>query len=182
MWLLGFELWTFGRAVGCSYPLSHLTSPQCKTVFLQHASAWSVASTTVSPGRSYCGHSKSHLLRSRDLSCYSAAASPWLEVKQQQQAAPGFMWVEMDKVVQNLAGHTLDWTLEAKVCFCSSQWWMINSWHGTYQNSTQQPSQAYPPPEQASRHAADHEWLIPSRPEAATPRCPASRDSCTTHL
>jgi hypothetical protein len=28
MWLLGFELWTFGRAVGCSYPLSHLTSPQ----------------------------------------------------------------------------------------------------------------------------------------------------------
>jgi hypothetical protein len=30
MWLLGFELWTFGRAVGCSYPLSHLTSPQTK--------------------------------------------------------------------------------------------------------------------------------------------------------
>jgi hypothetical protein len=28
MWLLGFELRTFGRAVGCSYPLSHLTSPQ----------------------------------------------------------------------------------------------------------------------------------------------------------
>jgi hypothetical protein len=27
MWLLGFELWTFGKAVGCSYPLSHLTSP-----------------------------------------------------------------------------------------------------------------------------------------------------------
>jgi hypothetical protein len=27
MWLLGFELWTFGRAVGCSYPLSYLTSP-----------------------------------------------------------------------------------------------------------------------------------------------------------
>jgi hypothetical protein len=27
MWLLGFELRTFGRAVGCSYPLSHLTSP-----------------------------------------------------------------------------------------------------------------------------------------------------------
>jgi hypothetical protein len=25
--LLGFELLTFGRAVGCSYPLSHLTSP-----------------------------------------------------------------------------------------------------------------------------------------------------------
>jgi hypothetical protein len=32
MWLLGFELRTFGRAVGCSYPLSHLTSP---TVFLK---------------------------------------------------------------------------------------------------------------------------------------------------
>ena len=28
MWLLGFELRTFGRAVGCSNPLSHLTSPQ----------------------------------------------------------------------------------------------------------------------------------------------------------
>jgi hypothetical protein len=28
MWLLGFELWTFGRTVGCSYPLSHLTSPR----------------------------------------------------------------------------------------------------------------------------------------------------------
>jgi hypothetical protein len=28
MWLLGFELWTFGRTIGCSYPLSHLTSPQ----------------------------------------------------------------------------------------------------------------------------------------------------------
>jgi hypothetical protein len=27
MRLLGFELWTFRRAVGCSYPLSHLTSP-----------------------------------------------------------------------------------------------------------------------------------------------------------
>jgi hypothetical protein len=27
MWLLGFELQTFGRAVGCTYPLSHLTSP-----------------------------------------------------------------------------------------------------------------------------------------------------------
>jgi hypothetical protein len=28
MWLLGFELPTFGRAVRCSYPLSHLTSPE----------------------------------------------------------------------------------------------------------------------------------------------------------
>jgi hypothetical protein len=28
MWLLGFELRTFGRAVGCSYLLSHLTSPE----------------------------------------------------------------------------------------------------------------------------------------------------------
>ena len=27
MWLLGIELRTFGRAVGCSYPLSHLSSP-----------------------------------------------------------------------------------------------------------------------------------------------------------
>jgi hypothetical protein len=30
MWLLGFELLTFRRAVGCSYPLSHLTSPVFK--------------------------------------------------------------------------------------------------------------------------------------------------------
>jgi hypothetical protein len=28
MWLLGFELQTFGRAVGYSYPLSYLTSPE----------------------------------------------------------------------------------------------------------------------------------------------------------
>jgi hypothetical protein len=35
MWLLGFELLTFGRAVGCSYPLSHLTSP---TFFLNGVS------------------------------------------------------------------------------------------------------------------------------------------------
>ena len=28
MGLLGFELWTFGRAVGGPYPLSHLTSPR----------------------------------------------------------------------------------------------------------------------------------------------------------
>jgi hypothetical protein len=30
MWLLGFELQTSGRAVGCSNPLSHLTSPITK--------------------------------------------------------------------------------------------------------------------------------------------------------
>jgi hypothetical protein len=28
MWLLGFELRTFGSAVGWSYQLSHLTSPK----------------------------------------------------------------------------------------------------------------------------------------------------------
>jgi hypothetical protein len=32
MWLLGFELRTFGRAVGCSYLLSHLSSPQEKVL------------------------------------------------------------------------------------------------------------------------------------------------------
>jgi hypothetical protein len=32
MWLLGFELLTFGRTVGCSYPLSHLTSPQMSSL------------------------------------------------------------------------------------------------------------------------------------------------------
>jgi hypothetical protein len=34
MWLLGFELWTFRRAVGFSYPMSHLTSP-LKIYFLK---------------------------------------------------------------------------------------------------------------------------------------------------
>jgi hypothetical protein len=33
MWLLGFELWTFRRAVGCSYPLSHLASPVITFLF-----------------------------------------------------------------------------------------------------------------------------------------------------
>jgi hypothetical protein len=37
MWLLGFELWSFGRAVGCSYPLSHLTSP-FNVIFKQNLS------------------------------------------------------------------------------------------------------------------------------------------------
>jgi hypothetical protein len=32
MWLLGFELLTFRRAVGCSYPLSHLTSPHSEQI------------------------------------------------------------------------------------------------------------------------------------------------------
>jgi hypothetical protein len=32
MWLLGFELRTFRRAVGCSYPLSHVTSPSCNSL------------------------------------------------------------------------------------------------------------------------------------------------------
>ena len=36
MWLLGFELRTFGRAVGCSYLLSHLTSPP-RADMLMHA-------------------------------------------------------------------------------------------------------------------------------------------------
>jgi hypothetical protein len=39
MWLLGFELWTFGRAVRCSYPLSHLTSPS-----LHFLKDWSICS------------------------------------------------------------------------------------------------------------------------------------------
>ena len=34
MWLLGFELWTFGKAVGCPYPLSYLTSPYINILFL----------------------------------------------------------------------------------------------------------------------------------------------------
>jgi hypothetical protein len=38
MWLLGFELQTFGRAVGCSYPLSHLTSPAVIFLELQRMS------------------------------------------------------------------------------------------------------------------------------------------------
>jgi hypothetical protein len=46
MWLLGFELWTFGRAVGCSYPLSHLTSP-CLSFYL-------FLCVFVSPSLSFC--------------------------------------------------------------------------------------------------------------------------------
>ncbi|EDL32810.1 mCG148124 [Mus musculus] len=42
MWLLGFELRTFGRAVGCSYPLSHLTS-----LYVSSVSASSLESTEV---------------------------------------------------------------------------------------------------------------------------------------
>jgi hypothetical protein len=37
MWLLGFELWTFGRAVGYSYPLSHLTSPTINSYLVAQA-------------------------------------------------------------------------------------------------------------------------------------------------
>jgi hypothetical protein len=36
MWLLGFELRTFGRAVGCSYLLSHLTSLRIFLKRLRH--------------------------------------------------------------------------------------------------------------------------------------------------
>jgi hypothetical protein len=50
MWLLGFELRTFGRAVGCSNPLSHLTSPlkiskveNCIFLFLRLGFTMSVA-------------------------------------------------------------------------------------------------------------------------------------------
>jgi hypothetical protein len=55
MWLLGFELQTFGRAVGCSYPLSHLTSPSMydfehsseKELEIRHPFLISVFSNTV---------------------------------------------------------------------------------------------------------------------------------------
>jgi hypothetical protein len=41
MWLLGPELRTFGRAVGCSYPLSHLTSPNVEILnFISHVVKW----------------------------------------------------------------------------------------------------------------------------------------------
>jgi hypothetical protein len=33
MWLLGFELLAFRRAVGCSYPPSHLTSPHLSFLY-----------------------------------------------------------------------------------------------------------------------------------------------------
>ena len=49
MWLLGLELRTFRRAVGCSYPLSHLTSPgvlwscrQCAVVNARRCVLWLV--------------------------------------------------------------------------------------------------------------------------------------------
>jgi hypothetical protein len=40
MWLLGFELLTFGRAVGCSYPLSHLTSPKAYNLSTARVYRW----------------------------------------------------------------------------------------------------------------------------------------------
>jgi hypothetical protein len=40
MWLLGFELRTFGRAVGCSYPLSHLTRPPQEVLCEVIVEAW----------------------------------------------------------------------------------------------------------------------------------------------
>ena len=39
MWLLGFELRTFRRAVGCSYLLSHLTSPNTEALESVHLGA-----------------------------------------------------------------------------------------------------------------------------------------------
>jgi hypothetical protein len=42
MWLLGFELRTFGRAVGCSYPLSHLTSPELLFVTITNSKHFNV--------------------------------------------------------------------------------------------------------------------------------------------
>jgi hypothetical protein len=45
MWLLGFELWTFGRAVRCPYPLSHLTTP--KKIFLIQSQPWASVARTL---------------------------------------------------------------------------------------------------------------------------------------
>jgi hypothetical protein len=39
MWLLGFELWTFGRAVGCSYPLKEINQKKDTNYFLNHQSS-----------------------------------------------------------------------------------------------------------------------------------------------
>jgi hypothetical protein len=46
MWLLGFELQTFGRAVGCSYPLSHLTSPGRRISEFEASLVYRVSSRT----------------------------------------------------------------------------------------------------------------------------------------
>jgi hypothetical protein len=59
MWLLGFELRTFGRAVGCSYPLSHLTSPTA--VPLDCFSATGPSFSSVNPG-SCDWRERAHLL------------------------------------------------------------------------------------------------------------------------
>jgi hypothetical protein len=60
MWLLGFELWTFGRAVGCSYPLSHLTSPtwnvntsQFPHLCVFHTHSWLTAVFYQAPEQTY---------------------------------------------------------------------------------------------------------------------------------
>jgi hypothetical protein len=40
MWLLGFELWTFGRTVGCSYPKIVKTFPKPKHEIFHAESGW----------------------------------------------------------------------------------------------------------------------------------------------
>jgi hypothetical protein len=50
MWLLGFELWTFGRAVGCSNPLSHLTSPETEILMHLITTSLTVARIRGQPG------------------------------------------------------------------------------------------------------------------------------------
>jgi hypothetical protein len=69
MWLLGFELWTFGRAVGCSYPLSHLTSP---TKFIFN---WSLKTETFTYLLRYPGISIIYTL------CKSSSISHFFVVK-----------------------------------------------------------------------------------------------------
>jgi hypothetical protein len=55
MWLLGFELWTFGRAVRCSYPLSHLTSPNlCIFIWVHCSCLWTHQKKASDPITIFC--------------------------------------------------------------------------------------------------------------------------------
>jgi hypothetical protein len=47
MWLLGFELRTLGKAVGCSYPLSHLSSPRVSTLYRDFSREYTMRKHTI---------------------------------------------------------------------------------------------------------------------------------------
>jgi hypothetical protein len=51
MWLLGFELRTFGGAVKCSYPLSHLASPKINISYKKKNKSLNFCAESVQQGQ-----------------------------------------------------------------------------------------------------------------------------------